>query len=99
MHNRPTRGARAMVLEGAPATLKMACGENPKRVYGGKGRGPSTRMGNIHGQRQAFLDAKAHQRDNQKKTPETLKRSLKMETLVGVLEGRILPQIHCYRIR
>ena len=97
MHNRPARGARAMVLKGAPATLKMACGENPKRVYGGKGRGPSTRMGNIHGQRQAFLDAQAHQRNNQKKTSKTLKRDLKMETLVGVLEGRILPQIHCYR--
>ena len=29
--------------------LKMACGENPKRVYGAKGRSPSTRMGNVAG--------------------------------------------------
>jgi imidazolonepropionase-like amidohydrolase len=35
----------------------MACGENPKRVYGGKGRSPSTRMGNVAGYRQAFADA------------------------------------------
>ena len=38
---------------GAPAGLKMACGENPKRAYGEKG-GPSTRMGNVAGYRKAF---------------------------------------------
>ena len=35
----------------------MACGENPKRVYGGEDRAPSTRMGNVAGYRQAFADA------------------------------------------
>jgi imidazolonepropionase-like amidohydrolase len=44
---------------GAPDGLKMACGENPKRVYGEKG-GPSTRMGNLAGQRKAFEEAKAY---------------------------------------
>jgi len=29
-------------VPGAPHGLKMACGENPKRVYGGMGRAPST---------------------------------------------------------
>ena len=32
----------------------MACCENPKRVYGEKGRSPQTRMGNIAGFREAF---------------------------------------------
>ncbi len=41
---------------GAPAGLKMACGENPKRVYRDKG-GPSTRMGNVAGYRRAFQKA------------------------------------------
>src|SRR5690606_31934587 len=60
VQNVPTRGSRAMAFPGAPQTVKMACGENPKRVYGDKG-GPSTRMGNLAGQRQAFLDAVAYQ--------------------------------------
>ena len=40
----PTQG---MKFPGAPYGLKMACGENPKRVYGSKGNMPQTRMGNI----------------------------------------------------
>src|SRR3546814_8305115 len=42
-----------MKFPGAPYGLKIACGENPKRVYGGKGRAPSTRMGNVAGYRKA----------------------------------------------
>jgi imidazolonepropionase-like amidohydrolase len=41
----------------APQGRKMACGENPKRVYGSHDRAPSTRMGNVAGYRQAFADA------------------------------------------
>lgn len=46
---------------GAPATLKMACGENPKRTYGSKG-GPFTRMGNVARVRKVFQDAVEYQR-------------------------------------
>lgn len=51
--------ARELVFPGAPSGLKMACGENPKRVHG-KGRkvAPLTRMGNLDGQRRAFLKAR-----------------------------------------
>jgi imidazolonepropionase-like amidohydrolase len=48
---------QAMKFPGAPQGLKMACGENPKRVYGSHDRAPSTRMGNVAGYRQAFADA------------------------------------------
>ena len=41
------RTVQGMKFPGAPYSLKMACGENPKRVYGSKGRMPSTRMGNF----------------------------------------------------
>lgn len=109
-----------MRFPGAPETVKMACGENPKRVYGDKG-GPQTRMGNLRGQRQMFLDAQGYQRkwskyqdeldgvgeavekkkqkkkNPSKQPPSPPDRNLDMETLVGILEGRILPQIHCYR--
>ena len=60
LHMMPYRGSRAMRFPGAPETVKMACGENPKRVYGGRERDPSTRMGNLRGQRQAFLDAQQY---------------------------------------
>jgi imidazolonepropionase-like amidohydrolase len=48
---------QAMKFPGARYGLKMACGENPKRVYGTLLRAPMTRMGNVAGYRQAFSDA------------------------------------------
>ncbi len=54
----PATTYQDMKFPGAPQGLKMACGENPKRVYGRDDRFPSTRMGNAAGYRQAFADAK-----------------------------------------
>jgi hypothetical protein len=56
LKNVPATTYQAMKFPGAPWGLKMACGENPKRVYGQKG-GPSTRMANVAGYRAAFIDA------------------------------------------
>jgi len=53
---------QAMKFPDAPYGLKMACGENPKRVYGEKNQAPSTRMGNVAGYRQAFADAQDYAR-------------------------------------
>jgi imidazolonepropionase-like amidohydrolase len=55
-------GVRALRYPGAPRGLKMACGQNPKRVYGSRGGRPSTRMGNIAAQRAAFQEALEYQR-------------------------------------
>jgi len=55
--NVPATTTQAMKFPGAPHGLKMACGENPKRVYGRRNQAPSTRMGNVAGYRQAFADA------------------------------------------
>jgi imidazolonepropionase-like amidohydrolase len=52
---------QGMKFPGAPYGLKMACGENPKRVYGQNHQAPSTRMGNVAGYRQAFADAQDYQ--------------------------------------
>jgi imidazolonepropionase-like amidohydrolase len=57
---------QAMKFPGAPQGLKMACGENPKRVYGSHDRAPSTRMGNVAGYRQAFADAQDYRNQLQK---------------------------------
>ena len=57
----PARTAEEAAFVGAPATIKMACGENPKRVYGDKG-GPATRMGEYAAFRAAFADAAEYER-------------------------------------
>ncbi len=56
---KPGRTTDEVAFPGAPATIKIACGENPKRVYGEKG-GPSTRMGVYAAFRAAFLEANAY---------------------------------------
>jgi imidazolonepropionase-like amidohydrolase len=98
--NLPGRNVMDMKFPGAPHGLKMACGENPKRVYGGRGQAPGTRMGNVAGYRAAWIDA-AEYRDKVKAAEngqgEMPKRDLKLETLMGVLEGEILVHNHCYR--
>jgi imidazolonepropionase-like amidohydrolase len=101
IRNVPALTAQAMKFPGAPQGLKIACGENPKRVYGGKGRAPSTRMGNVAGYRRAWIDAADYARrwEKWRKAPtgDPPKRDLQLETLAGVLDGRILVHNHCYR--
>ncbi len=96
----PARTVQEMKFPGARYGLKMACGENPKRVYGQKG-GPATRMGNMAGYRNAFAQAEGYRRkwdkwnkDHQGDLPD---RNLKLETLAAVLRGDIYVQNHCYR--
>ncbi len=59
------RSAEDARFPDAPSGFKMACGENPKRVYGQKG-GPQTRMGNVAGYRDAFQKAIEYQRSWEK---------------------------------
>jgi imidazolonepropionase-like amidohydrolase len=100
LKNVPARTAQGMKFPGAPYGLKMACGENPKRVYGSKGNMPQTRMGNIAYAREVWIKAKAYKRKwdryyrNGGDMPE---RDLAMDTLKGVLDGKILVHNHCYR--
>ena len=91
LKNVPSRTVQGMKFPGAPYSLKMACGENPKRVYGGRGRMPSTRMGNFAVNRETWLDAQDYAAEEE---PD---RDLAMETLAGVLAGEIMIQNHCYR--
>jgi len=110
LKNVPATTYQAMKFPDAPWGLKMACGENPKRVYGQKG-GPSTRMANVAGYRAAFIDASEYLKkkkkgkgngngDNGKADSEKDtggKRDLKLDTLAGVINGDIQVHIHCYR--
>ena len=95
----PARTVQEMKFPGARYGLKMACGENPKRVY--RTRGPSTRMGNMAGYRAAFIQAEQYRfrwekwnKDHQGDPPQ---RDLKLESLAEELRGNIYVQNHCYR--
>jgi imidazolonepropionase-like amidohydrolase len=98
-----SRTAEGMKFPGAPAGLKMACGENPRRVYGQRNQQPSTRMGNIAVFRKTWLAASDYRdkwkkwRDDGADAAKRPDRNLQMETLAAVLDGDILVHNHCYR--
>ena len=82
----PARTVQGMKFPGAPYGLKMACGENPKRVYGSKGQMPQTRMGNIAVTRATWIKAQAYKRkwDKYNKNGGDMpERDLAMDTLHG----------------
>jgi imidazolonepropionase-like amidohydrolase len=95
----PARTVQGMKFPGAKYGLKMACGENPKRVY--QNRGPSTRMGNVAGYRAAWINAEAYRRRwdkwNKDHKGDPPSRDLGNETLAEVLRGNIYVHNHCYR--
>ncbi|MBR9988244.1 MAG: amidohydrolase, partial [Gemmatimonadetes bacterium] len=102
VRNVPARTMQEMKFPGAPHGMKVACGENPKRVYGSRGRAPSTRMGNVAGYRAAFIRGADYQRrwdawQDGGRRGDAPTRDLQLETLAGVLRGDILIQNHCYR--
>ncbi|MCB9547114.1 MAG: amidohydrolase [Myxococcales bacterium] len=103
----PAREVEAMRFPGAPEGLKMACGENPKRVYGDRRSLPSTRMGSLAAMRERFIAARRYRQrwaawrakfsDEAAATEPPPDRDLTLETLADVLDGKILVHIHCYR--
>lgn len=105
LKNVPARTVQGMKFPGAKQGLKMACGENPKRVYGQKGQSPFTRMGNVAGYRAAWAKAAEYKREWDKyeeklaagEDADPPKRDLQLDTLKAVLEGELLVQNHCYR--
>ncbi|MFP3426920.1 amidohydrolase [Pseudoalteromonas sp. SIMBA_162] len=105
LKNVPAHTMQGMKFPDAPYGLKMACGENPKRVYGRKGVLPSTRMGNMAGYRTAWIGAQEYKRAWDKydaeyaegKNPEAPNRDIKYDTLRGVLEGEVMIHNHCYK--
>ncbi len=60
LKNVPSVSYQAMKFPDAPHGLKMACGENPKRVYGNRNQAPSTRMGNVAAYRSAWIKAQRY---------------------------------------
>ncbi|MDV6330736.1 amidohydrolase family protein [Asticcacaulis sp. 201] len=101
LHTIPAPTVAAMKFPGAPQGLKMACGENAKGYFGGKGQKPTSRQGEMSNLRDIFYQADAYrqrwrhyQRDPKGPPPA---RDLKLDTLAAVLDGDLLVNIHCYR--
>lgn len=95
-----------------PVGMKMALGENPKRVYGEQKRTPSTRMGNAGTMRewltkaQGYLAKKAKHEQKvadfkagveDAKEPEPFEIDLKLEGLGKILTREIPAHIHAHR--
>jgi imidazolonepropionase-like amidohydrolase len=80
-------------------SVKSALGENPKRVYGGKDKTPSTRMGVALIIRQAFEDARhyAAQRAFAESKGEPFRRDLWLDTLSRVLDRELAWDQHVHR--
>ena len=85
-----------MVLR-APAGLKSALGENPKRVYGERHETPSTRLGTAAVIRGAFVAAQNYLAKLDAPGSEPVDRDLKLEALGRVLRREIPWRQHCHR--
>jgi len=83
--------ASEMQVAGAPKTMKMACGENPKRVYGDRNQPPDTRMAEVAMLRQELEKARAYEVDAKKGTEYGI------AAMQSVVRGDTLIQNHCYR--
>ena len=105
-------GGTGVVIKTAPKTtvddmivvensgMKVAFGENPRRVYGDKKLLPSTRMGVAGIMREwlyktkNYMEKKEQFADNPEKQPD---KDLKLEALIPVLKGEIPMRVHAHR--
>jgi imidazolonepropionase-like amidohydrolase len=93
-----------MAIRNPPRALKMAMGENPKRIHGRKGRQPMSRMGHAWLMRKHLH--KARELRNKQKRWQTTGRfegtprpnDPALEPLVALLEGKVRLQVHCYEV-
>lgn len=100
------------MLVQAPAALKMALGENPKRVYGEQKKAPSTRMGSAGVLREALARAQSyierktrheekvaafHKGTKGAQRPEPFECDVRLEILASALSREIPTHIHAHR--
>ncbi|TFG31081.1 amidohydrolase [Candidatus Thorarchaeota archaeon] len=94
----------------APSGLKVAFGENPKRIHGAEKRTPSTRMGVASVLRNALVEGQNHMRELEnylssaenavekgESPPNPPKRDLGLETIIRVLKREIPIHAHAHR--
>lgn len=92
------RVVEQMILR-EPCGLKMALGENPRRVYGDQKKSPVTRMGEAALIREALIKARAYARSVEKaerEGTELPERDLRMEAVVRGLRREERTRIHAH---
>lgn len=81
-----------------PVAMKIAFGENPKRVYEAQKKSPITRMATAAILRDTLFKAKAYmekkENEDESKRPDF---DIKMEALIPVLKGEIPLKAHAHR--
>jgi imidazolonepropionase-like amidohydrolase len=100
------------MLVQAPGAMKMALGENPKRIYGEQKKVPSTRMGNAALLREWLAKAKTYvekkarydetvqafaRGDEGATRPEPFEVDMRLEALSAVVTRRLRAHIHAHR--
>ncbi len=87
-------------LVSAPVAMKIAFGENPKRVYYGQKKSPSTRMATASILREALFKAKEYMEKKEAAAGDPEKApafDLKWEALIPVLKKEIPLKAHAHR--
>lgn len=80
--------------------LKVAFGENPKRVYGGRKESPTTRMATAAIFREQMYKAKEYMEELSLYKDDTLKRpdyNFELENIVKVLKHEMPLKVHAHR--
>lgn len=83
-----------------PLAMKIAFGENPKRVYNSKGKTPTTRMGTAALLREALYKAKRYKEQIERAGDDLSKYpayDAKMEALLPVVRGEMPLKAHAHR--
>ncbi|MCH7397131.1 amidohydrolase family protein [Belliella sp. DSM 107340] len=106
-HRYGTFNPEDLYMKEAPRTIKFALGENPTRVHGrGKNIQPRTRMGVEAIIRNGFNEAlqykkgwENYQNESKQKgaTPIPPKYDGRLQTLVDILDGKVIIHCHSYR--
>lgn len=82
-----------------PVAMKIAFGENPKRVYNSKKKSPMTRMATAAILRNSLFKAREYmyKKENAKDQLEMPKFNIKLEALIPVLKKEIPLKAHAHR--
>lgn len=82
-----------------PAAIKVAFGENPKRVYKDRKRMPTTRMATASLLRETLIKVKDYKLKKEKalKEEKDFDKNFKLEALLPVIDKKIPLKAHCHR--
>ncbi|KEI01082.1 amidohydrolase [Clostridium botulinum] len=82
-----------------PAAIKIAFGENPKRIYKSKNKMPTTRMATAALIREILTKAKNYKIKKEKAIKEgrDFEENFRLEPLMPVLDNQIPLKAHCHR--